>query len=48
MVRRPLWIVTIAISLLMAVAIAPSSLASTRADNPYGDPNLVSMFDGTI
>ena len=45
MVRRPLWIVTIAISLLMAVAAAPAAQAA-KADNPYHDPNLVSMFDG--
>ena len=44
MVRRPLWIVTIAISLLMAVA--PAAQAAGKADNPYNDPNLVSVFDG--
>jgi len=51
MVRRPLWIVTIAISLLVAVAMAPASQAAAAAPdflagNPYNDPNLVSMFDG--
>jgi hypothetical protein len=45
MVRRPLWIVTIAISLLAAVFLAPASQAAPK-DNPYNDPNLVSMFDG--
>ena len=46
MVRRPLWIVTIAISLLVAVAMAPASQAAAKDGNPYNDPNLVSMFDG--
>ena len=47
MVRRPLWIVTIAISLLVAVAMAPASQAAAKDGNPYNDPNLVSMFNGT-
>jgi hypothetical protein len=47
MVRRPLWIVTIAISLLVAVAMAPASQAAAKDGNPYNDPHLVSMFNGT-
>ena len=40
MVRRPLWIVAVLLSLLAGVGATP-------AGNPYNDPNLVSMFDGT-
>ncbi|AHH96866.1 DUF1080 domain-containing protein [Kutzneria viridogrisea] len=43
MTHRPLGILAIALALFAAVITAPGAAAD---DNPYGDPNLVSMFDG--
>jgi hypothetical protein len=55
MLRRPAWVLAAGVALLAAAAVtAPMATASTvtvsaapKAPNPYGDPNLVSMFDGT-
>ena len=50
--RRSLLTVAVGTVLLAAAAIVPMANAATAAKpkpaaNPYGDPNLVSMFDGT-
>src|SRR5439155_3266083 len=52
--RRPLWLVLAGVALFAAAAVVPATLANAGTDadvaapapNPYGDPNLVSMFDG--
>jgi 3-keto-disaccharide hydrolase len=45
MLRRPLWTIAIGAALFVAATTVP---ASASADpNPYGDPNLVAMFDGS-
>ena len=50
MPRRPLWMLA-AGPVLAAVVAVPAMNASAGtvakpAANPYGDPNLISMFDG--
>jgi hypothetical protein len=52
MTRRPLWILAAGIVLAAAIAVPVANAsagvnAAKPAANPYGDPNLVSMFDGT-
>jgi hypothetical protein len=44
MFRRPLWVLAVGVALLAAASVAPAKAAPAP---PYGDPNLVSMFDGT-
>jgi hypothetical protein len=44
MFRRPLWVIAVGVALLAAASAAPAKAAPAP---PYGDPNLVSMFDGT-
>src|SRR5256884_3459711 len=51
--RRPLWMLAAGVVLLAAGIAVPVATASAgtlakprAAPNPYGDPNLVSMFDG--
>jgi len=50
MARRSLWAVVGAVLLgaavAMPIATASAGTAAPKAPNPYGDPNLVSMFDG--
>src|SRR2546423_6953517 len=50
MARRSLWAVLGAALIGAAVATASAASAGTvaapKAPNPYGDPNLVSIFDG--
>lgn len=44
--RRSRWQLALLVALFFA-AIATPAAAATATPNPYGDPNLVSMFDGT-
>jgi Domain of Unknown Function (DUF1080) len=54
MMRRTLGVLAVGVALAAAAAITPLALASTSDSGPaakapappYGDPNLVSMFDG--
>src|SRR5690349_9385796 len=49
MARRSLWAVAGAALLGTVIATASVATAATqapKAPNPYGDPNLVSIFDG--
>lgn len=46
--RRSHLRLAVLLALFLAVICTPAASASTNATpNPYGDPNLVSMFDGT-
>jgi hypothetical protein len=45
MSRRSLWLFVVGALLFVTAAAAPAT-AAPKASNPYGDPNLVSMFDG--
>jgi 3-keto-disaccharide hydrolase len=54
MLRRPLWVLSVGVTLLAVIIIAPVATASpvnlsaAQVDtNPYGAPNLIPMFDGT-
>lgn len=54
MLRRSLWVLAMGVVLLAVIVTVPvatalaSNLGTTRVGaNPYSDPNLVSMFDGT-
>src|SRR4051794_30769889 len=54
MSRRRIWAIAAGTALMAAAVTAPMAYANASAsetpgaaaDNPYGDPNLVSMFDG--
>src|SRR3954447_11095446 len=55
MLRRSFWILAMGVVLLAVTVTAPmatalaANLSTARANaNPYNDPNLVSMFDGTL
>jgi hypothetical protein len=45
MFRRPLWTIAVGAAVFAAAATAASPASADQ--NPYGDPNLVSMFDGS-
>ncbi|HEX3641998.1 MAG TPA: hypothetical protein VHV10_11965 [Ktedonobacteraceae bacterium] len=54
MLRRSLWVLAMGVVLLAVTVTVPvatalaSNLGTTRVGaNPYSDPDLVSMFDGT-
>jgi hypothetical protein len=47
MARRPLLTVAATAVLVAAAATAPAAASAAGSPNPYGDPNLVSMFDGS-
>jgi hypothetical protein len=44
--HRRLWVLAAAAAVLLAGFAAPIGTASAKPTNPYGDPRLVSMFNG--